>query len=416
MKFNNTLTDIVSKTLKTGKVPMLLGEPGIGKSSWTEALAASMHTKCFTLPCNQLADKADLTGARMMPVTEERTDANGDKVMVTVGYKQVFYPHAEIMDAVMYAEKHKRETPILFLDELNRTTSDITSELLSIPTLRKIGDVKLPPNLKVMTAGNDKGNITALDSASVSRFFLIHVDPDTNTFLSLDPNLNPFVRAVLEAHPETIFCKEITQVVAEDDDENTVVDINEILDDGEQMSQFTTPRTIEAVSKFLNECSKDEIIQYTQEVTTLAPEPVCVLKDVIEGFTGKTAFSTFLFEHILNNISNLASGGAMGATIAKPACYDAMKSKTTVDDLNAFIATMDERDRSGCIVYALYEKDDNAVFLKALAATTDALTPEDVKALMKVASSDVGLDDDNVKALSDTNSKLSATLSLILNM
>ena len=219
MKFNSTLTNVVVKIMKTGRVPMLLGEPGIGKSSWTEALAEAMHTKCFTLACNQLADKADLTGARLVPITEEKAQPDGSTVTTTVGYKQVFYPHAVVMDAVLYAKKHKRETPILFLDELNRTTSDITSELLSIPTMRKLGDVELPPNLKVLTAGNDKGNITTLDSASISRFFLVHVDPDTSTFLSLDPNLNKFVRSVLEAHPECIFCKEITQISTDDDDD-----------------------------------------------------------------------------------------------------------------------------------------------------------------------------------------------------
>ena len=43
MKFNSMLTNFVAKDLNAGKIPMLLGEPGIGKSSWTEALAASMQ-------------------------------------------------------------------------------------------------------------------------------------------------------------------------------------------------------------------------------------------------------------------------------------------------------------------------------------------------------------------------------------
>ena len=415
MKFNQTLTNVVIKIMKTGRVPMLLGEPGIGKSSWTEALAEAMHTKCFTLACNQLADKADLTGARLVPITEEKVQPDGSTITTTVGYKQVFYPHAAVMDAVLYAKKHKRETPILFLDELNRTTSDITSELLSIPTMRKLGDVELPPNLKVLTAGNDKGNITTLDSASISRFFLVHVDPDTSTFLGLDPNLNKFVRSVLEAHPECIFCKEITQISTDDDDDDGTVNIDEILDDGEQMSQFTTPRTIDAVSRFLNECSKAELIELTQTYTVTSPEPVCALVEVIEGFTGKTSFSTFLVENIMNGIANMDDTVA-GAGIAKPTCYDDLKAKGTVDELNAFIKDMDERERSGCVAYALYEKDDNAVILKALAAVTDKLMPDDVKSLMRIASNDEGLDEDNVKALSDTNSTLSSTLSLLLSM
>ena len=70
MKFDNTLMLCVKKDLEKNLIPMLLGEPGIGKSSWLQNLANLMHTKCFTLACNQLADKADLTGARLVPVTD----------------------------------------------------------------------------------------------------------------------------------------------------------------------------------------------------------------------------------------------------------------------------------------------------------------------------------------------------------
>lgn len=148
MKFDKTLMTCVSANVHDNLVPMLLGEPGIGKSSWVEALATKLKTKCFTLACNQLADKADLTGARLVPVTDKDGNVND--------YKQVFYPHAVIHDAIEYAIAHPDETPILFMDELNRTTPDVTSEALSIPTLRSIGSKQLPPNLRVITAGNDK--------------------------------------------------------------------------------------------------------------------------------------------------------------------------------------------------------------------------------------------------------------------
>ena len=100
---------------------------------------------------NQLADKADLTGCRLVPVG---TTKNGEKE-----YAQVFYPHVVIRNAIKYAEENPDETPILFLDEINRTTPDVTSEALSIPTLRSIGNTNIPDNLKVIIAGNDKGKI-----------------------------------------------------------------------------------------------------------------------------------------------------------------------------------------------------------------------------------------------------------------
>ena len=71
MKFDNTLMKLVKADLKCGIIPMLLGEPGIGKSSWTIDLCKELHTKVFVLASNQLADKADVTGARLVPVTRK---------------------------------------------------------------------------------------------------------------------------------------------------------------------------------------------------------------------------------------------------------------------------------------------------------------------------------------------------------
>lgn len=104
--------------------------------------------------------KADLTGARLVPY---------QKVDGSTHYKQVFYPHQDIQDAVDYALANPNEYPILFLDEINRSTSDVTSAALSLPTLRRIGSEKLPPNLRIMVAGNDKGNVTTPSTRPASR-------------------------------------------------------------------------------------------------------------------------------------------------------------------------------------------------------------------------------------------------------
>ena len=195
MTFEN-LDLLVPADLDANKVPMLIGEPGIGKSSWVEALARRMGTQCFTLAVNQLADKADLTGARLVPV--QKPDGSTD-------YEQVFFPHQVINQAIAYAEEHPAETPILFLDEINRTTPDVTSEALSIPTARSIGNRKLPMNLKVLTAGNDKGNVQSLDQASITRFVLYRVQPDIATFLAVNPDLSPYVVNVLKKNPGFLF-------------------------------------------------------------------------------------------------------------------------------------------------------------------------------------------------------------------
>lgn len=410
-KFDDTLMLFVKKDLNKGIIPMLLGEPGIGKSSWLTALADLMHTKCFTLACNQLADKADLTGARLVPVT----DKNGN----TVSYKQVFYPHAVIHDCIEYALANPRETPILFMDELNRTTPDVTSEALSIPTMRAIGSVKLPDNVRVVIAGNDKGNVTSLDEASISRFSLYHVVPDTQTFLNLDPNLNVFVRKVLTAHPECIFGKTVQVVAATaknngNDDDDDRVSIDEILDDGDEMAQIATPRTISAVSNWLNDFSNQELLSAISTTHVEDGVEVSALREGIEGHVGCTAFAAFLLAEIAAGITT-TNNQVNAVNVGKPQCYDAMKACSDMTALNTFVQGMTDNERSGTMLYLLYERADNTVFIQALAPTLLQLQPQDARQMTQLAAADQ-LDQGNVDALLATNAPIAQALAGILQM
>ena len=408
MKFNSTFQDTVTKIIMNSKqVPMLLGEPGIGKSSWVEDLGRQLHTKVFTLACNQLADKADLTGARLVPVQSKDGDTT---------YEQVFYPHAVIRRAISYAIENPHETPILFLDELNRTTPDVTSELLSIPTLRAIGNTDLPENLKVITAGNDKGNITTLDEASISRFVLFPVEPDVDTFLNVNANLNPFVQTVLMQHPESLFCKMVQTVVSQDDDDDDdgMTSIDEILDDGEDMNQITTPRTITGVSNWLNCYDNAALMTLLQETRNRDGEEVSLLQEIMEGFTGKTNFTKFLMAEIATKIMTVNNQANVN-TVPKPQCYDKMKSCKDVSELNTFISTMSDHDKSGCLVYCLYEKVDNKVYINALLDSgITTLESGDMKSLMSLFGSDQ-LDDANVTTFISNNAPLAVTLAGILS-
>ena len=416
MKFDQTLMNFVRKDIDKNLIPMLLGEPGIGKSSWLENLAELMHTKCFVLACNQLADKADLTGARLVPIYKTILDANGNPTgeQEIVDYKQVFYPHAVIHDAIEYAESHPRETPILFLDELNRTTPDVTSEALSIPTLRSIGSKQLPNNLRVVIAGNDKGNVTSLDEASVSRFVLYRVQPDVGTFMAVNAELNPFVKNVLQAHPECIFCKTVPVSVTgsdtDDDDDN--VSIEEILDDGEDMAQITTPRTISAISNWLNAFTNQELMAALASTHVQDGQEISDLQEAIEGHVGKTNFAIFLLNEIANNVMNTNNQSAT-VTVGKPQVYDTMKTCPDMSALNNLITNMSDNDKSGCLLYAMYEKEDNTRYITALAPHVNKLLSNDMKTLMSLASNDQ-LDSENVHALLSTNSTIAQMLSVIL--
>lgn len=401
MKFDQTLTQLVLDLIEDEKsIPMLLGEVGIGKSSFFEALGKELNTQVFSLSCNQLADKADLTGARLVPTDDNK-------------YKQVFFPHETIMNAIKYAEENPRETPLLFLDEINRTTPDVTSALLSIPTARKIGSVKLPSNLRVAVAGNDKGNITSLDEASISRFMLIHIEPDSSTFINLDEDLNIYVKNVLQKHPDTIFCKTVVDIEKDEENDEDQDFIEDIFDADNEMKQLTTPRTIASLSRYLNKKSNDDLkamlVSITNNDTTL-------LQEIIEGFVGYTKFTQKLLEEIINGINTNQTNTAQRAKAVKPNCYDELKSKASIQELQDFITnSMTEKERSESLVYALYEKEDNKTYIEELAKQIENIDNNVLKTLTDLAMYHE-LDQQNVDDFTSTKLPLSDKLSIILSL
>lgn len=383
MLFNEMLVDTTIDLLEAGRVPALMGEPGIGKSSFVEDVARRTNTRCFTLPCNLLADKADLTGARL--VLDEKTGI----------WSQKFFPHDTISQAIGYAKNNPNEQPILFLDEINRTTSDVTSGTLTLVTLRRIGNEDLPKNLRIIVAGNDKGNVTALDDASISRFAIINVAPDASTLIEiLGDNLHPWVKKVLEKHPETVFVKNTNEQIAvdgqDDEDDDATVSVFDLFDGTEEIRPFATPRTIDGVSRYLNVLSFDKIVSLmaTPSVTRDGRN-ISYLQEVIEGLTGNTSFTTLLMGIISDELSKGSTGTQNAQRVVKPRIYDKLKeaSKTSIDAINQVIATMTDNDASGCFVFAMYEREDNTAIIQALNERLDKLAQNHINELIVLWSS-----------------------------
>lgn len=402
MKFEN-LTLLVEKDIKNNCVPMLVGDPGIGKSSWVESLAERLGTKCFTLPVNQLAEKADLTGCRLVPVGMDK-DGRQD-------YAQVFYPHIVIRKAIDYALANTDETPILFLDEINRSTPDVTSEALSIPTLRSIGDRDIPDNLKVIIAGNDKGNVCSLDKASITRFVMYHMEPDVNTFMNANPDLNKYVSAVLKKYPDRIV-QDAVAIPANDgenkaENEDAVYGIDY---DDENMEQTTVPRTITCVSNWLNECSDHELIGM---LNTMTDNDNSLLYEAVVAHSGETPFSHALVQEIFDALCSQAQNiqQAQDISLTEPVRYQEMVSFTFRDDLNHFIAALTHDEKSELFVYALYDTRDNTNVLECLAPAITSLNVRDSQVLSTLANSHK-INDVNYAAVCSLNCKITQVMSV----
>ena len=281
MMFDNTFKTLIKMNLKSGVIPMLLGEVGIGKSCFVESLANEMDAEFFELSCNQLQDKKDVTGNALSTVKE--------------GHGTMKFPvHNIITAAVCQANETPDKGVLLFLDEINRTTPEVTSELLSIPTRRKIGDLHVPKNLRIIIAANDRGHIAILDEASISRFVLYYVEPDLDTFIKVNPTLNKIVHDVLKADPSLLLCKEEKKKAVATAEEIYTVD---------RMKQVTTPRTISNLSIFLNGCSQKDFRFLNSEKSEMYPN-ISLLYEVMVGHTGDTRFTRAVYKSLLMSLNS----------------------------------------------------------------------------------------------------------------
>lgn len=420
MKFDNMLKTFVKHDLSTNSIPMLIGEPGIGKSSWVEDLAQELHTKAFTLACNQLADKSDLTGQRLVPT--EYTDNNG-KTHKT--YVQVFYPHVVIQKAINYANNHPDQTPILFLDELNRTTPDVTSEALSIPTMRSIGNQHLPDNLRVITAGNDKGNVSSLDKASISRFVLYHVKPDTKTFLDLDQDLNPFIKTTLTKYPEDIFELETPHVAQgndpddDDDDDNELNpdEIEAMLGGDQDLKQITTPRTISSLSRWLNSFSNSDLLQLDQTPDPDSDKDLTILYTGIIAHVGDTIFAGHLVDTIDKSLVSASVAQTPNATLKKPKRFDDLleANTKTITDIEQVIDQLPDSLRQDNLIYALYDSHLNTNIINELFSAIPQFDKAHIKKLAGLASTSA-LNEDNTDVALNNNTPSAQQINQILQL
>ena len=300
-------TPVVRASILSDTVPILLGAPGIGKSSMVRKLSNDIDAQVFPIQINQLADRSDLTGQRIDK--ETYTTPTGETVERS---KLSFFPHYTIQQAIDFATENPNKLSIIFLDEINRASSDITSAALSLSTERTIGGQKFPQNVRIVAAGNDEGNVVALDSASRTRFRFIKVAPDAETLLANIENLNPFIKAVITEFPQLVENYGLLSNVIStdpgsansdpDDDYEESFELDFDMDE-DGFSQMCVPRTIEYLSKYLNTANLNDSksstsrASFIQHMETM-PDGKTLLQVVIEGSVGTNDFTNKLLDRM----------------------------------------------------------------------------------------------------------------------
>jgi len=325
MKFiPSTLHPLLKISIEEKSVPFILGAPGIGKSAVIRQIAKELDTELFVVSANLLSDKADLTGVM-------KTTLPGGAVA------QSFYPHIEVQKAVDYAKANPDKLTLLFLDEVNRAPEDVTTGLMSLSTERKIGDVKLPDNVSIILAGNDSGNVNTIDSATMSRSVIYRMIPDANDLLAskAGQNFAPEITTWLKKNKDNV----ISQPIESDDTDDN--NNSEIYDEmGEDFNQFTTPRTIEKLSKFIIAAKKTDLWKklvddYQAVSSGVVSDAESELRGVVYSHIGMTPAAN----RFLESLGAVPVGGGNGASL--PSVPDSVKAELINSDVDAMIQSLE---------------------------------------------------------------------------
>ena len=152
------------KILKTGKVPCLHGEAGIGKTASCAQLAKLLDKPLFTFVCSHMSE-TDVG----IPFRSE-----GNK-----GYFEMLPPQ-QVYEAI-----NSEKGAVLFFDEITRADKATLNAIFSILSERKVGALELKSNIDMVCAANpDDGNYSVQDIVSdpAWRRRLVHLWVETDAY------------------------------------------------------------------------------------------------------------------------------------------------------------------------------------------------------------------------------------------
>lgn len=216
MALNYQLMKVAVKTVvSAGNVPNIVGEAGIGKSALVEEVAQEMGARLFTTVVS-LTEKGDLA-IPVPPMRDEafiKTTCYGTLANVQYGYSET------LIRIIQQAEQEPERPIIWFLDEFNRGTAAVQSELMNLVLQRRVNSLQLPSQVHIIIAENpddsmsgfDNPNyaVTPADTAIKDRTVRLVMEASITDWLSWAQQTDsqdqqvilPIVRTYLQDHPD----------------------------------------------------------------------------------------------------------------------------------------------------------------------------------------------------------------------
>lgn len=205
------LMTAVPLVLQAGNVPNIVGDAGIGKSALVKDVADRLGAHLFTTVVS-LSEKGDLA-IPVPPLTSDsfvETQHYGRLANVQFGYSET------LIRIIRDAEAHPTTPIIWFLDEFNRGTAAVQSELMNLVLQRRINALRLPETVKIVIAENPDSSmdgftdreyeVATADAAIKDRTVRLVMTTATAEWLTWakQAGINPLVMNYLTTYPDRL--------------------------------------------------------------------------------------------------------------------------------------------------------------------------------------------------------------------
>ncbi|MCK8606550.1 ATP-binding protein [Apilactobacillus ozensis] len=200
LTYNETLK-AVQIILNGNNVPNIVGNAGIGKSALVQELANKCHAKLFTTVVS-LSEKGDLS-IPVPPLTSDsfiQTEQYGKLADVQYGYSHT------LIEIITYAQSHPNDDIYWFLDEFNRGSQAVQSELMNVVLQRQVNSLKLPRQVKIIIAENPDSTMSGFERSNYSVSDSDDAIKDRTTRIIMDTNTDEWLKWAdsAEIHPMII--------------------------------------------------------------------------------------------------------------------------------------------------------------------------------------------------------------------
>lgn len=207
------LLTAVPLVLRAGNVPNIVGDAGIGKSALVKEVARNEGAALYTTVVS-LSEKGDLA-IPVPPLTSDsfvETKQYGRLANVQFGYSET------LVQIIKHAEAHPDQSIIWFLDEFNRGTQSVQSELMNLVLQRQINGLRLPAQVQIIIAENPDSTMQGFedreydvavgDAAIKDRTVRLVMATSTAEWLkwaqTRQPQINRLVISYLTHHPDRL--------------------------------------------------------------------------------------------------------------------------------------------------------------------------------------------------------------------